>query len=410
MKKRLTRKLFLSLAAMGVTAATLTTSTFAWYTANAEAKVSTITAETETAGADSLFISMANAYLNGATTGQKATGWDDYLATATPHLTGTTTNLKPVYSNFATWPVKAATTGENATEAVTGRSYNQFGESTANYTYAKTTDQSIDNSKTYYTKDGNVYTAVSSPVVASINDYYERGARQADSVTYQDEDTSSFLEFVFRVRTSKPIDSAKPLYFSAFNITSTATSGATTQIALASGDGTGIQTTGLYGAKLVKALKLDVTSAAVSLGENNAIPAQGVLSRSTETAATATTPTTYGFEGLAGDTQNASTDTNISTANAVGYYNRVMGTNLVTPSNDYATEVAVNAANADTDVIVATLPKTETGKQFSVVEVRFVLYLDGWDNYCYDIMQNQTVNFDFKLSTEISSSVLKYKA
>ena len=407
MKKRLTRKLFLSLAAMGVTAATLTTSTFAWYTANTEAKVNTITASTESQGADSLFIASANTYLNGATTGQKATAWDDYLATANVHLTGTTTNLKPVYSNFGTAPVKAATTGTEAQPAVTGRSYNQIAGSTANYSYAKTTDTEIASNKKYFTQSGTAepytYTEVASPVKDDIATYYEQ-TRIEDIVSYADEDTSTFLEFVFRVRTSKPIDEAKPLYFSAFELTSAATDGALTQIALASGTGTGISTKGLYGAQLVKALKLDVTSAPVSLGANSAIGDEGVLTRSTETAATTTTPTTYGFENLA----TAGSDTNITAngANAVGYYNKVMGTNLVTPTSDYATEVAVKT-DGETNVVVATLPETEEGKQFSVVEIRFVLYLDGWDNYCYDIMQNQTVNFNFKLTTEASSSVLK---
>jgi len=409
MKKRLTRKLFLSLAAMGVTAATLTTSTFAWYTANTEAKVNTITASTESQGADSLFIASANAYANGATTGQKATAWDDYLATADVHLTGATTNLKPVYSNFGTNAVNQAssTKAQDPAAPVAGRSYNQIAGSTANYTYAKTADTEIASNKKYFTQSGTeapyTYTEVASPVKADIANYYEQ-TRVADIVSYADEDTSTFLEFVFRVRTSKPIDEAKPLYFSAFELTSAATDGALTQIALASGTGTGISTKGLYGAQLVKALKLDVTSAPVSLGANSVIDDAGVLTRSTETAATTTTPTTYGFENLA----TAGSDTNITAngANAVGYYNKVMGANLVTPTSDYATEVAVKT-DGDTDVVVATLPATEEGKQFSVVEVRFVLYLDGWDNYCYDIMQNQTVNFNFKLTTEASSSVLK---
>lgn len=407
MKKRLTRKLFLSLAAMGVTAATLTTSTFAWYTANTEAKVNTITASTESQGADSLFIATANTYANGATTGQKATAFDDFLATADVHLTGSNPTLKPVYSNFGTAPVKAATTGTDAQAAVTGRSYNQIAGSTANYSYAETSDTDVVAGKKYFTQSGAAelytYTEVASPVKADIGTYYEQ-TRIADIVSYADEDTSTFLEFVFRVRTSKPIEDAKPLYFSAFELTSAATDGALTQIALASGNGTGITSKGLYGAQLVKALKLDVTSAPVSLGANSAIDENGVLTRSTETASTTTTPTTYGFENLA----TANSDTNITAngANAVGYYNRVMGTNLVTPTSDYATEVAVKTTGDD-DVVVATLPATETGKQFSVVEIRFVLYLDGWDNYCYDIMQNQTVNFNFKLTTEASSSVLK---
>jgi len=40
--------------------------------------------------------------------------------------------------------------------------------------YTLTTDVAIDDDKTYYTKSGNVYTAVASPLVANIATYYER--------------------------------------------------------------------------------------------------------------------------------------------------------------------------------------------------------------------------------------------
>lgn len=40
--------------------------------------------------------------------------------------------------------------------------------------YTITTDVAIDDDKTYYTKSGNVYTAVASPLVANIATYYER--------------------------------------------------------------------------------------------------------------------------------------------------------------------------------------------------------------------------------------------
>lgn len=41
--------------------------------------------------------------------------------------------------------------------------------------FSKTTDVSIDSSKTYYVLDNGVYVAVASPVLADIGNYYERG-------------------------------------------------------------------------------------------------------------------------------------------------------------------------------------------------------------------------------------------
>ena len=43
------------------------------------------------------------------------------------------------------------------------------------YSYALTTDTTIDATKNYYTKEGTAYTKVISPLVANITTYYEAG-------------------------------------------------------------------------------------------------------------------------------------------------------------------------------------------------------------------------------------------
>ena len=45
-------------------------------------------------------------------------------------------------------------------------------------TYAKTTDQAVDATKTYYTKSGSTYTAVASPADANLSNYYEMTAAE----------------------------------------------------------------------------------------------------------------------------------------------------------------------------------------------------------------------------------------
>ena len=362
---KLFRKLALSGVALGAAAVTLTATTFAWYTSNTEADVTAVTAQTEAKSSASLFIATASEYDGTGATGYKqATDWNDYLAKATPTVTGSvdgTANayvLKPVFSNYGT-----------VSTSVSGRAYNKIAEVTGT---------------------------------------------NKDTVTYAAENAGDFMEFVFRVRTSAGIDSSKDLYFSEFNLSAAATdaSVATTQVPLAGGDGTGITSkNAVYGASLLKALKLDVTSADVDLDADSAIPAEGSTSRKAGASAETDTVTTYGFESLGGS------DTNIGTANAVGYYNKVMGTNIAAPTTGYnvGTEtflIDLTAADADTQksgktpVKVATIPATTSGDDFSVVEIRFVLYLDGWDNYCYDIMQGQKVNFSFQLTTEANSAVL----
>jgi hypothetical protein len=52
--------------------------------------------------------------------------------------------------------------------------YKEQGSTAGTITYLKTTDVEIDATKTYYTKSGDVYTAVDTPDVDYIGDYYER--------------------------------------------------------------------------------------------------------------------------------------------------------------------------------------------------------------------------------------------
>lgn len=398
MKKRLTRKLFLSLAAMGVTAATLTTSTFAWYTYNAEATVTQITAGTESSGNNSIFIAPALTYDTTDTT--KADSWDDYVATATIHPTGfnfSTDSLKPVYSNFGNLV--------GGTSAVAGRAYNKIQSSAK--TIVQASGKAKENTTYYSDAAGTQKVTEITAGTTDVSTYYVR----QDTVSYSDETTKDFIEFVFRVRTSSKVteDEGKNLYFSKFDLT--VDQSKATQVALAKNGVTGVNDN-TFTASLAKALKLDVTSANVGFTAG-VIDAAGTTSRLKGDATSETNaPKTYGFEALADATKEAG----ISTANAIGYYNTVMGTGLVEP--DTHTERATKLREKDTDgklkaiqaneqaVVVANLPKTDGTNPFTVVEVRFVLYLDGWDNYCYDIMQNQTFTLDFALTTEINSAVL----
>lgn len=360
---KLFRKLALSGVALGAAAVTLTATTFAWYTSNTEADVTAVSGQTEAKGADSLFISTAHSY-NGAEDGVTVATWNDYLATADPTMTGgSSITLKPVYSNYGTAKIVNAVTGDTPVEAVEGRSYNEIDKVTGD---------------------------------------------NKDVVSYKTEATSNFMEFVFRIRSSSALAADLPLYFSKFNITTAAQTGATiTQIPLAVGaDTVGIINNSAYGADLMKALKLDITTAEVTLGEGNTIPQNGTTTRLAGQSGEANQVTTLGFEALGGSDTNIKADG----ANAIAYYNTVMGTHIAAPTGqnaDYNVGVeTTKTAAANKQLSFATLPKTTGTNPFSVLEVRFVLYLDGWDNYCYDIMQGQKVDFSFEITSTKDSAVL----
>lgn len=63
--------------------------------------------------------------------------------------------------------------------------YDEITEEEGDPIYAKTSDTSLTEGKTYYTKSGTTYTAVESPVVGSISSYYEvTGYGDSKYVTY----------------------------------------------------------------------------------------------------------------------------------------------------------------------------------------------------------------------------------
>ena len=59
-----------------------------------------------------------------------------------------------------------------------------YGYKVAVAKYAKTTDVAIDETKTYYTKSGDTYTAVAEPVLANIGSYYEMTAPAGKALNF----------------------------------------------------------------------------------------------------------------------------------------------------------------------------------------------------------------------------------
>ena len=88
----------------------------------------------------------------------------------------------------------------------------------------------------------------------------------------------------------------------------------------------------------------------------------------------------------------------VATADALGYYNNIMGTNLTTAMDARQNQSTVQAKNSGgserTTISLGTLPKDA-----SYITVDFYIYLDGWDTYCYDACKGQT----FQLALEFTS-------
>ena len=80
-----------------------------------------------------------------------------------------------------------------------------------------------------------------------------------------------------------------------------------------------------------------------------------------------------------------------ATANALNYYNEVM---KATEKDDTGIELKDIILTNGKRTHIATLP--ENGES---VAVTFTIYINGWDEYCYDAVKGQTFNINFKFTS-----------
>lgn len=313
--KALKRKLFLSVASLAVCAATLVSTTFAWYTSNTEVESTAVTGATNNqSDTSSIYIAAAQTYDE---EDKSVLTVGSYTSQATPVLVGSSVTLEPVYYN------------------------------TSDKTYKK------------------------------INTV------EGSEVTYGEEIKSDILEYVLRFRTATPGE-ATPVYVSNFNISNT-TAALPKSVALAYGGTTGIDAADDYAIDLLKAIKMNVTvtdmTDANTLGSSSTTTVYDVASFSTKPSVNCTTP------------------------NAVGYYNTVTGNSIASPEENYdAGTVITSKGSGGTAKALFTIPAT------GYIEVRFVFYLDGWDDACYDVCRAQTMSIGMSFTTSQEEGAITWGA
>ncbi len=394
---KLRRKLLAAGFAFGATALTLTTSTFAWYTANNKVELGQVNGATaSSASSDSLYVAAATAYVKESSASYAAPG----ASVDTTTTYGTSQSVTYVGNNEANKRVLApvAYTAANTYQKLTGAT---------EYSGTKYATEEAYNlaSSTLYTLSGTTYTAVTSDTTySSTETYYTKAAKPSYPVYETDTTGVCVYEFVLRFQKPNATASAN-VYVSKFDLTNTATSATSAQQALTydatTASTVGIGEGGLYNVDMLHALKMTV--AATPMLSTGAV----------DTTAT-TTRKVYDLDGFA-DTSKDSTNM-ATTVNALGYYNAVLGTALSTPDNYLVasatasdnTHIDGTACIGSTDAatgnssnsVLFTIPAT------GFVEVRFTFWLDGWDSFCYDVCQKQNFNLDMAFSTEPAKSVL----
>ena len=349
---KLRRKLLAAGFAFGATALTLTTSTFAWYTAKTEVTAKQVT---------------------GRTSAEADTG-SILIAGATSYKTDFSVNTMDGYGKEAT-PVY---TSKAALDADTNKSM-------------ELVPVSYDSTVTTQAK----YLPLSSAVTSTT------ASTALDKAVYGSYSELNVVEFVLRFRTASAATQATKIYWSKFDLANTASATNYQQVALTNNADTGSTTTGVstagaYGVDFRKALKMTITATDMT---------------DATTLGTTVATTVYDFESIGYTGALAlHEDVNIdgtNKANALGYLNKVMGYSLSTPSN--------YLSGAKSLQVGSSLTSETAYSPFSIptsgyLEVRFTLWLDGWDSYCYDVCRKQGFNLDMSFTTAPTTAVIKEAA
>lgn len=103
----------------------------------------------------------------------------------------------------------------------------------------------------------------------------------------------------------------------------------------------------------------------------------------------------YNLDGVATVKKEAESGfTNIGNADAVKYYNEVMK-----PETDLVrTESLTSFAGVNQKVVDI----THNGSSYNIVSVTYTIYLNGWDEYCFDACRGQSFSVSADFSTVVN--------
>lgn len=358
---KLFRKLALSGVALGAAAVTLTATTFAWYTQNNEVSVTSVSGLTTTeADTGSIYISAATHYTNATDLNVAATSWSTPGSSADPTkvVDGT---LAPV--NYADY------------KKLTGATIPDGGSTKTQAVYGNFSAGDI----IQYRLRLRAATAGSEMAV-----YLSDFQLDAYKLTVANQNTT---ETKIAAKTDLP-----------------------TQIGLATSGGVTENTA--YGADIRKALKMTVAEFdrnASGTEEQGTTDASGY-------ALAASRTTVYGFTNYAVE-DNALAAPQNGSIDALDYYNQVTGSALSRPAHYFGQTSGENP----TDIAEVSLKKAEseagtlnsgTAQQFitipatGYVEVLITFWLDGWDEYCFDVMRSQKFTCSMKFTSSVGSATV----
>ena len=199
-----------------------------------------------------------------------------------------------------------------------------------------------------------------------------------------DAEATGIYKFKLYLKTTKTWESGAqsiPVYLKSFTLKNT--TGATkseTNILGADNDTVGAPKTALYSVNIVRALNMLVV-------DNASTPNYNFYDLSNIDDVT-------GYE--------ESGFTNIETdANALAYYNKVMGASLTKPATEAAYSqggTGLYKALALKD-IMGTIVSDASAGSYQTLELEFTVYINGWSNYCFDACKGQSFSLALDFTT-----------
>ena len=406
---KLKSKLIMSGVALAACAATLTSTTYAWYTTNTEVSATGISGAALESGASSIYIS-----LNDTDWGQSVdlgevlannnglvpialdgTGTFRKLDNGGSTSTGFMASGTAASSEYVTFTLYFKTAKTSAPVDIffkdlilkNAGSVKEVDNLLYNMDYTKVTSGTYSSSTTYFTYNPAYYTVATvtssdfSTKKATL--YTHDGSKYvklADSATFDDEKTyytytaSSYSEVTGAGKTALESEAgwkaaiSNGLYVTAAGQTAT--------------NGAGVdRSTAKYGVDFIKAL-----------GMTTSAEDEGSTFAAYDLANVADKYKLVDKNVSLGENQNG----------ALNYYNEVMGTNVVKPDNgeDENTLLALSTLEFNNGTNKNGSKICQVPADGTSVAVTFKIFLNGWDEYCYDSCKGQSFNMQMSFTSK----------
>jgi len=386
---KLRNKLILSCAALAAVATTAVSSTFAWYTSNEVVSVDTITAKTQNSGADLLMIADGQK-INDSGIVQDVSVGDLKWGTTIEHITLSGATVSGTFKPTEMTPLAYNGTVDNASHAA-----NTTGGALVGYadTYVAATGNYVEGTTYYKDNTGSaVVDTTGFDNTTSVASYFVKKLGTSSATT----DSAGYLQFVLFLKNAGTSEKNIKFRFTDLTYETTKANLPAKSIVDPVHNATyiGLGSSAVnYTVNALRVAAVDIEVKAYTSSGVGALQDESVYALNTAVASP-----TYNDDAAsvpangAHNYFNAIMDTPLNTADAKNV-NTETFKNLGAANGTYLTDATTTGSGTSAvSTANAKLPSAATVDQG--FQVTFKVFLNGWDKWCFDACQNQTLTFD----------------